>query len=167
MSNETTSQDLNVQKRVDGRFLYISVAPDKMVRQKDKSFSQVRVICSLGRSSTRQLKASGNVLTNLVGSLDGRLYSNVVWRFTLNPQMVPERPTQENQHEGQDAPDSAPELPELPYNRCTLPHNCNTSLSNSAGIVVFLSRALGHADPQWVPVVCALASGRGRRICVS
>ena len=37
------------------------------------------------RENTRKLKASGNVLTNLVGSLDGRLFSNIIWRFSLDP----------------------------------------------------------------------------------
>ncbi|BDA47014.1 probable regulator of nonsense transcripts 1 homolog at C-terminar half [Coccomyxa sp. Obi] len=82
------------------------------------------------RSSTRQLKASGNVLTNLVGALDGRLYSNVVWRFTLDPRASQDRQRdpftvdpqasqdwqQGPQQEGQ-AEDGPAELPELPYNR--------------------------------------------------
>ena len=37
------------------------------------------------RSNTRQLRASGGVLTQLAGALDGQLFSNVVWRMTLQP----------------------------------------------------------------------------------
>ena len=37
------------------------------------------------RSNTRQLKASGSVLTQLTGALDGQLFSSVVWRMTLDP----------------------------------------------------------------------------------
>ena len=37
------------------------------------------------RENTRKLKASGNVLTGLKGSLDGRLFSNIIWQFSLEP----------------------------------------------------------------------------------
>ena len=37
------------------------------------------------RENTRKLKASGNVLTSLKGCLDGRLFSNIIWRFSLEP----------------------------------------------------------------------------------
>lgn len=69
------------------------------------------------RSSTRQLKASGNVITHLVGSLDGRLFSNVVWRFTVRPDGAMQQQQQNLQEAG--SPEELPELPELPYNRCT------------------------------------------------
>lgn len=45
------------------------------------------MITSLCRENTRKLKLSGNVLTSLVGSLDGRLFSSIIWRFTLPAQL--------------------------------------------------------------------------------
>lgn len=74
------------------------------------------------RSSTRQLKASGNVLTHLSGALDGHLFSNVVWRFYLDASAAPPRAA----NTGSGAPDedsaAAVALPhrpaELPYHRC-------------------------------------------------
>jgi hypothetical protein len=98
------------------------------------------------RSSTRQLKASGNVLTNLVGSMDGQLFSNFIWKFVLDPdlhQPQPQPPLQsgerdfmQQQHSGGGAPEqqqqqqqegsleeareqgaAAPAAAELPYHR--------------------------------------------------
>ena len=60
-----------------------------LVSQHEVNISAVQVraltpmLCC--RENTRKLKASGNVLTNLVGSLDGRLFSNIIWRFSLDP----------------------------------------------------------------------------------
>lgn len=62
-----------------------------------------------------------------MGTLDGRLYSSVVWRFTLDPRVSQDRQrdpftldpqaSQDRQQEGQ-VEDGPAEPPELPYNRC-------------------------------------------------
>lgn len=67
---------------------------------------------SLYRSSTRQLKASGNVLTNLVGSLEGQLFSNSVWNFVLDPDLATQDEAADSSNES-----SSRELAELPYHR--------------------------------------------------
>ncbi|MCJ1297098.1 hypothetical protein MMC34_008667 [Xylographa carneopallida] len=78
------------------------------------------------RENTRKLKASGNVLTNLVGSLDGRLFSNIIWRFSLDP--LSPGAAKEGGPPGE-APEGGEQqlaLPELPYHR----------FSNGDGILV-------------------------------
>ena len=80
------------------------------------------------RGNTRALKASGAVLTHLRASLDGQLFSSIVWRFALDPAAGPAAgsrrgalPAAVGDGESAAAASTEQKEAELPYHRCYFP----------------------------------------------
>ena len=95
-----------------------------------------------------------------MGTLDGRLYSNVVWRFTLDPHLSQDRQPdpftvdpqasqdrQQGPQQEEQAEDSPAEAPELPYNRCQCwAHNLHQSALN------LMTFTVKGPEPLWYPL---------------
>ncbi len=95
-----------------------------------------------------------------MGTLDGRLYSNVVWRFTLDPHLSQDRQPdpftvdpqasqdrQQGPQQEEQAGDSPAEAPELPYNRCQCwAHNLHQSALS------LMKFTIKGPEPLWYPL---------------